>query len=690
MSKRLSKISRELHIGISTIVAFLNSNGYKCDEDPSEMLPEEIIEFLTNNIESYLRESGEDAFVESVPKETSKKILKTIENVPLELKIIDAANKKKKLVERIIGFTDFDWHYTVVKFKGVCSQPVKFTLFDEVICKLLQIEQMSLSQIGAILGFNVDCDPAEKHILILAMRELIKDKMIEGDESVYWLTDLGRQYAIDGVKFTSYTRTFELYIDAIADVKENAKSIFSGLVSEKQSSFKRDNLPNNIEDVKPIAEYQAPEIHFPRNNYILQSCEVAGRPEGFVGKVWVVLLENFKTNDYRILVYDDKSGRIIDELSNAISKVETQKQLILDKLIQESALDESPVLPTDEVKNEEQIKEEGILIAKQEEIDQAIADNDENKAEEIKNEHVFSKRHFNSIEFEIELKRLFEETRGELWIISPWIKRATFKRIPFIESYLKKGGRVFIAFSEPEKEGVVMAETEPYEKLLELEKKYHNFYIAQTPIFHYKRVWLREDEINLYYTGSYNILSFYVSQGMQNFRQEDMTKLIWNKDDDDEYLTLLKHFAQKYFNQTIEEFNQICNPSQPVDRAFLKVLNLYSFSKLKPFLGHGIMGLDDKYDEIIESKEEHLKYFRDQFYQSEIQKLHEDAEKLDNSLASYDKKKSIQSRLNVLDNEFPEKSSHQSRLDVIAMLSKMRTIKPETFKTNKFNKKKYK
>ena len=145
-----------------------------------------------------------------------------------------------------------------------------------------------------------------------------------------------------------------------------------------------------------------------------------------------------------------------------------------------------------------------------------------------------------------------------------------------------------------------------------------------------------------------------------------------------------------YFNQTIEEFNQICNPSQPVDRAFLKVLNLYSFSKLKPFLGHGIMGLDDKYDEIIESKEEHLKYFRDQFYQSEIQKLHEDAEKLDNSLASYDKKKSIQSRLNVLDNEFPEKSSHQLRLDIIAMLSKMRTIKPETFKTNKFNKKKYK
>ena len=268
MSKRLSKISRELNVGISTIAAFLNSNGYKCEEDPTESLSEDVVEFLKNNIESYLSEMGATALSDSTPKKEDKKILKTVENVPLELKLIEAANKKKKLVERIIGFTDFDWHYTVVKFKGECSQPVKFTLFDEVICKLLQVEQMSLAQMGAILGFDIERDPAEKHILVSAIKELRKDQMLEGDDSIYWLTDLGKKYAADGVKFSTYTRSFELYIDAIADVHENAKNIFGSLVSEKQSTFKRDNLPNNIEDVKPIAELQAPEIHYPKKNYI--------------------------------------------------------------------------------------------------------------------------------------------------------------------------------------------------------------------------------------------------------------------------------------------------------------------------------------------------------------------------------------------------------------------------------------
>ena len=53
MSKRLSKISRELNIGISTIAEFLNRNGYKCEEDPAENVTEEIVEFSKNNTEPY-------------------------------------------------------------------------------------------------------------------------------------------------------------------------------------------------------------------------------------------------------------------------------------------------------------------------------------------------------------------------------------------------------------------------------------------------------------------------------------------------------------------------------------------------------------------------------------------------------------------------------------------------------------
>lgn len=112
MSKRLSKISRELNVGISTIAAFLNSNGYKCEEDPTESLSEEVVEFLKNNIEAYLGDTGSGILADAKNKKEEKKLLKTVENVPLELKLIEAANEKKKLVERIIGFTDFDWHYT--------------------------------------------------------------------------------------------------------------------------------------------------------------------------------------------------------------------------------------------------------------------------------------------------------------------------------------------------------------------------------------------------------------------------------------------------------------------------------------------------------------------------------------------------------------------------------------------------
>ena len=419
------------------------------------------------------------------------------------------------------------------------------------------------------------------------------------------------------------------------------------------------------------------------------------------------MLENFKTNDYRILIYDEKSGKIIDELSAALSKMEDQKQFILEKLIRETASDESPVLPTEELKNANQIVAEQELIAKQDEIDQALADNDVNKAEEIKKELLISKRRFNSIEFEIELKRLFDETKGEMWIISPWIKSATFKRLPFFEQYLKKGGRIFVAFSYPEKENnwnyhngyvvsrtnsegkeEIMADKKALERLLELEEKYHNFYIFQLPAFHYKRVWLRQEKFNINYTGSYNILSFFVDQGMQNYRQEEMSKLDWVHEDDEEYQTLLLQFAQKYFNKAIEDLNKLCLEDQVIDKSLLKTLNMYNFSKLKPFIGQGIHVLDDKYEEILLTKEENVKYFRTSYFQSEVLKLLKDAKGLENVLVSFEQKKSIQSRLNTLDNEFPEMSTDPNRAELVAVLGKIKTTRPKSAQSfkNKFKK----
>lgn len=562
MSKKLSRISRDLHIGISTIADFLIKNGYECDENPKLELSEEVVEFIYANIKNYISDY-QHSNTGNTPEQTKTEKITNDVPIPLELKIVDAASKQKKLIERIIGFSDFDWHYTVAKFKGTCSQPVDFNLFDEAICAILLKGDTSAKEIGAILGFDIDTDPAERQILLSAINDLIKDEMIDGDESVYWLTDTGREYANNGVKFSTFERDFELYIDATGSLRESAREVFSNLKSEKQNTFQRENLlPQNIEDVKPLAEVQAPEIHFPAKKFILQSCKSIGT-EGYIAKVWVVLLENFRDNTIRSLVYDEKQNKIIESLSESFDSLEEEKNKLLEKLLNESEDDDFTVESTIEQKQESQILSEKELIEKQDEIDVATANNDKDKITSIHKEIVEIKRHFNSLEFEIELKRLFDETSDELWIISPWIKKyATFRRIPFFENYLRKGGRIFIAYSLPENNTDTMADAEALEKLYEMEQKYHNFYIHQLPAFHYKRVWLRTKVgKDLYYTGSYNILSFFVKQGLQNYRQEEMTKLDWNAENEKEYQELFIQFGVAYLNNSVKELENLLSKS---------------------------------------------------------------------------------------------------------------------------------
>ena len=173
---------------------------------------------------------------------------------------------------------------------------------------------------------------------------------------------------------------------------------------------------------------------------------------------------------------------------------------------------------------------------------------------------------------------------------------------------------------------------------------------------------------------------------MQNYRQEEMSKLDWVREDDEEYQTLLLQFAQKYFNMAIEDLNKL--KDQVIDKSLLKTLNMYNFSKLKPFIGQGIQVLDDKYEEILLTKEENVKYFRTSYFQSEVLKLLKDAKGLENVLVSFEQKKSIQSRLNTLDNEFPEMNTDPNRAELVAELGRIKTTRSKSAKSfkNKFKK----
>ncbi len=673
MKKRLSKIARDLNANISDVAEFLRTNGYDCDEDPNESFSDEIVEVIENNFPAFIAEKKKEYQKQSPKSNKAKKEeVPVSDQVPLELRIIEAGSKEKKLIERIIGFTEFDWNFTVAKYRGECSQPVEFNLFDEVLCDLLLTEQMSANKIGDVLGLDIQKDPAEKEILLKAIQDLKDDKMLEGDVSIMWLSDTGIDYAKNGVKFSTFTRNFELYFDLVGSTAANVKSVFSKLKSEKTQS-QVSNLPDSLQEIRRLAEHQAQEIHYPEKNYLLQSAEFISA-DSFKAKVWVILLENFRENTLRALVYDEKQNIIIDSLSEALDKQEHIKTELLDKLVK---VDDA-IEFTEEEKQNDQIEIETELIQKQIEIDEAIDNQDVGKIKELQKEVEAIKRHFNSLEFEIELKRLFDDTANDLWIISPWIKNATFKRIPFFEKYLKKGGRIFIAYSEPEEPGQVMAYDEPLNKLLDLEKRYQNFYLHQLPAFHYKNVWLRkEDGSNLYYTGSYNILSFFVSQGLQKVRQEKMTRMDWNEEVQEEFADVIRQFGLKYANKAIEDFNTLCqNPPAKIDRPYLQKLKTVDYSKLKPFINQGIEQFDTAYDALEENKLENLNYYRKKYFEGKIADYKKQAEELSKQSISPDRKKSLESEFEKLRDEFMDFLELQmsSAKEVAEILASLRTF----------------
>ena len=650
MKKRLSKIARDFKSNISIVVEFLRVNGYECDEDPEVEFSSEVLEFIENNLPAFLFEKNKESQKQTPKQKDKSKDVSSGAQIPLELKIIESASKEKKLIERIVGFTEFEWNYTIAKFKGTCSQPVDFNLFDEVLCDLLLTEQMSAEKIGNILGFDIQKDPAENDILLKAIKDLKADKMLDGDESILWLTDVGIEYAKNGVKFSTFTRDFDLYIDSIGVSKEKVKAIFSNIKSEKTPNFDKDFLPKNIEEVKPIAELQAPEIHFPKKNFLLQECTPVGA-EGFKAKVWVVLLENFRDNTLRAIVYDEKQNKVIDTLSEALDQQDELKSELLERLVKV----DDDIEFTNEEKQKEQVEIEQVLIHKQEEIEDAITRQDAVKIKEIEKEVEAIKRHFNSLEFEVELKKLFDTTSDTILIQSPWVRDFAFKnRVPFIKEYLRKGGRVYIAYSENESfGGEDMVQEESKKLLAELDKNL-NFYCCELPAFHYKNVWLiRKDKENSYYSGSYNILSFFVHQNMKNVRQEKMTRMDWDSELEEQYLEVFKKFGLKYINAAIDDFNILCqNPPAKIDRDYLQKLRKVENTKLSPFKGIGVMEFDSALRLLEETKTENLNHYRKIFFESEIERYKKLVIELSQKPLSPYRKKSVQIEFEKLREEF--------------------------------------
>lgn len=667
MKIKLIKLAQELNSSISDIAKFLTENGYEVIEDANETLDDEIADFVRDNLVIKLSNAeGTIAGCKDCESHVNAPVYS--KHDPIELKILAAASEKTKFIERIIGYTEFKWQYCLYRYIGTISKPVPFDAFDEVICGILLRKKVNFQELGNILGLHVDEDIAESQILVDAITSLQNDTVIEKEDDFYVLTEKGLEYAKKGSKLSVYERDFDIYIDKVGNIKKDTRKIFSNLRSEKiGQNIKDDDGALSIEQIREYAADQAPEVHFPANDFILQECKfknISVRQ----ASVWVVLLENFRDKTLRALVYDEESNQIVDSLSKALSTNEELIKELLDRMIAESKQTEFLMEFTSEDKSQTQIEEENLLIAHQEAYDIALKENDIRTAEQIKLQLRSEKRFFGSLEFEVELKRLFDNTKGDLWVISPWIGKKTRYRIPFFERYMKKGGRVFVAYSKPEKEDDIMADPKQLMRLQELERKYNNFYLFQLPVFHYKYVFLQNVDRPLFYSGSYNILSYFATP--DNVRNEQMSKFDWAEEVQISiFQPIMVQFGMKYIEDAKQKMQKIISETpESISYSKINAFAALKFDKLLPFVGQGSEELDKSYKQLVDMQSEHVAILKKQFISSELKNLKLRISKLDNSSSGITERRKIYDTINELKILYPDIADKEQFKELQVML----------------------
>ena len=296
-----------------------------------------------------------------------------------DIEIYSEIFQEKSLTEKYLGYVNFDWLYSSVKYTADCTLAIPFDLFDKVIVGILSVDEvLSIEQIGEILGMNLTHDPeqqrykdeAEYDILRIALDNLKDYNMIEIGDTSYSscrLTKEGKQFAGKGYKFkVEENKPFKLFFDHTSNRHELAKrelEILKGKPVQLNGEF--DFLDEVL--MQNIAEVQVQEIHNPKlgNSFINPKIDLRNS-SSFVFKIAVALLYDVETMQTRFIAFDPTSKKtnqyfteflninkqeILNSFAQATLEgisVETQS-LYLQRLIQSKAKFQSllPAKPED-------------------------------------------------------------------------------------------------------------------------------------------------------------------------------------------------------------------------------------------------------------------------------------------------------------------------------------------------------
>ena len=271
--------------------------------------------------------------MKKIKKQSKKVALKKVQE-PIGTRIAKAVYTVKKISERIFGYISYDIKFVKATYTGKTQRPAKITAIEKGIVGILLVDETaSFERIGTILGLDVVNDKAEQAILRTAIATLQSFNAIEGDDSCLALTDGGRAYAEKGERPDSYTKSFDILIDTAHPTWLNIKNCLGDNVKAiEEINTPCDNLNLDLEQIKAYAEYQAQDVHYPQNRYLLESATWNEGHEASY-KIYVCFVQNVATNEVRTFVYDEKQGGLNELIAEQINKDDNLKAELLSNCI---------------------------------------------------------------------------------------------------------------------------------------------------------------------------------------------------------------------------------------------------------------------------------------------------------------------------------------------------------------------
>ena len=523
---------------------------------------------------------------------------------PIGTRIAKAVFGAKKISERIFGYISYDIKFVRAVYHGKTQRPAKITALEKGIVGILLVDETaSFEKIGSILGLDVVNDKAEQSILRSAIETLRGFNAIEGDDSLIALTEGGHAYADKGERPDTYTKDFDIFVDSSHPSWYNIKNGIGDNVKKiEEINTPCDDLNLELDQIKAYAEQQAQDVHFPQNRYLLESATWNEGHEASY-KVYVCFVQNVaNSEDVRAFVYDENTEGLNSLIADQINQDEDLRSELLNSCIrlecendeettvlEGDAVEVAKAEITEELKQAEQkmIKEEEEGEAS-EEVEDDVEDTTSNTSSATKakapkisaKDRLHKKALYDSLSFEVELQKIFtEDDPDEIWLVSPWIRKGAFlhDRGPMIENFLRdENKRVFIAYSEPatNNDGKPMMDEEVEPGIKLLEEQYSNFFYVQLPEFHLKNVIEVKGDQKILFSGSFNVLSFSVSEQQTHVRREEMAlahHTVARKKYDDCQLEFAEIYAERIKKQ-IESLE----PSE---------ITNYKNEKLEYFLG---------------------------------------------------------------------------------------------------------